>query len=54
VESIAVELVVIFLLILANGFFAGSELAIISARKNTIARLVAEGDTRAMVLENNS
>lgn len=50
-ESIAVELVVIFFLILANGFFAGSELAIISARKSTIAKLVAEGNSRAMVVE---
>jgi len=51
VESIAVELIVIFFLIIANGFFAGSELAIISARKSTIARLVAEGNSRAMVVE---
>lgn len=51
VETIAVELIVIFFLILANGFFAGSELAIISARKSTIARLVAAGNTRAMVVE---
>jgi len=51
VESIAIELVVIFLLILANGFFSGSELAIISARKSTIARLIALGDTRAMVVD---
>lgn len=50
-ETIAVELVVIFFLILANGFFSGSELAIISARKSTIARLVAEGNSRAMVVE---
>ncbi|MHB8057908.1 MAG: hemolysin family protein [Desulfuromonadaceae bacterium] len=50
-ETIAVELVVIFFLIMANGFFAGSELAIISARKSTIARLVAQGDSRAMVVE---
>jgi putative hemolysin len=50
-ESIAVELIVIFFLILANGFFAGSELAIISARKSTIAKLVAEGNTRAMVVD---
>jgi len=51
VESIAVELTVIFFLIIANGFFSGSELAIISARKSTIARLVAEGNSRAMVVE---
>lgn len=50
-ESIAIELLVIFFLILANGFFSGSELAIISARKSTIARLVAEGDSRAVVVE---
>lgn len=50
-ETIAVELIVIFFLILANGFFSGSELAIISARKSTIARLVAEGNSRAMVVE---
>jgi putative hemolysin len=51
VETIALELIVVFFLILANGFFAGSELAIISARKSTIARLVAEGNSRAMVVE---
>jgi len=50
-ESIAVELVVVSLLILMNGFFSGSELAIISARKSTIARLVAEGNSRAIVVE---
>lgn len=50
-ETIALELVVIFFLIMANGFFSGSELAIISARKSTIARLVAQGDSRAMVVE---
>lgn len=50
-ELIAVEIIVIFLLILANGFFAGSELAIISARKSTIARLVAEGNTSALVVK---
>lgn len=50
-ESILFEVCVIFLLILANGFFSGSELAIISARKSTIARLVAEGNPRALVVE---
>jgi putative hemolysin len=50
-ESILVELLVILMLILANGFFAGSELAIISARKSTIARLVAEGNSKAMVVD---
>lgn len=50
-ESIAGELGIIFFLILANGFFAGSELAIITARKSTITRLVAEGNSRAMVVD---
>ena len=50
-EAIAVELIIIFLLILLNGFFAGSELAIITARKSTIARLAAEGNTRAMLVK---
>ena len=50
-ESILFEITVIFLLILANGFFSGSELAIISARKSTVARLVAEGNSKAMVVE---
>lgn len=50
-ESIAVELIIVFLLILANGFFSGSELAIISARKSTIARLIAEGNSRARIVD---
>ncbi len=50
-ESITIELIVIFILILANGFFAGSELAIISARKSTISKLVADGNSSARVVE---
>ncbi len=50
-ESIIGELFFIFFLILANGFFAGSEIAIISARKSTISRLAAEGNSSARVLE---
>lgn len=50
-ESIVGELAVIFLLILGNGFFAGSELAIISARKSRIAQLVAEGNPKALIVE---
>lgn len=45
------ELAVILVLILANGFFAGAELAIISARKSRIAQLLAEGDERARIVE---
>jgi putative hemolysin len=50
-ESVWLELVVVFLLILANGFFSGSELAIISARKSRIAQLVADGDPNAKIVE---
>jgi len=49
--SIWEELAVILVLILANGFFAGAELAIISARKSRIAQLLAEGDERARIVE---
>ncbi|QSV45694.1 hemolysin family protein [Geobacter benzoatilyticus] len=50
-ESVLGELAVIFLLIIGNGFFAGSELAIISARKSRIAQLVADGDPKAIIVE---
>ncbi|RNC67483.1 MAG: HlyC/CorC family transporter [Desulfuromonadales bacterium] len=50
-ESVFEELAVIFLLILANGFFAGSELAIISARKSRIAQLIAAGDEKARIVD---
>ena len=46
-----VELIVIFLLILVNGFFACSEFAIISVRKSRIAQLVAQGDERAAMVD---
>jgi putative hemolysin len=50
-ESIWLELLFVFVLILANGFFSGSELAIISARKSRIAQLVANGDEKAKIVE---
>lgn len=50
-ESILGELIFIFFLILANGFFSGSELAILSARKSTIANLIAAGSSRARMVE---
>ena len=45
------ELVVIAVLIVLNGFFACSEFAIISIRKSRVAQLVAEGDERAKMVE---
>jgi len=50
-ETFWFELVIVLLLILANGFFAGAELAIVSVRRGRIARLVAEGDKRAAIVE---
>jgi putative hemolysin len=50
-ESVWLELTLVAFLILANGFFAGSELAIISARKSRIAQLVSSGDPNAKIVE---
>lgn len=50
-DSVWLELFLVILLILANGFFSGSELAIISARKSRIAQLVSIGDPKAMIVD---
>ncbi len=50
-DSLWFEIVVIGLLILANGFFAGAELAIVSVRRSRIAHLAAGGDRRARLVE---
>ncbi len=50
-ESIWLELVIIGLLILGNGFFAGAELALVSARRGRMAQLAAAGDRRAHLVE---
>lgn len=50
-EGLWFELAIIVLLILGNGFFAGSELAIVSVRRGRIAQLAALGDKRAHVVE---
>jgi magnesium and cobalt exporter, CNNM family len=50
-DTVTLELLVIFILIVVNGFFACSEFAIISIRKSRIAQLVAAGDERAKILE---
>ncbi len=42
-----VEAVVIFVLVLLNGFFAGSEIALVSARRSRIQQLAETGDSRA-------
>ena len=50
-ELIFNEFIIIFVLILANGFFAASELAVISARKSRIASLAAAGNPQAKLVE---
>src|SRR5262249_8427537 len=40
-------IVAIFFLLLGNGFFSGSEIAIISARRSKIESLIAEGSRAA-------
>jgi putative hemolysin len=51
VELIFHEFFIILILILVNAFFAGAELAVISARKSHIASLAAAGNLRAKLLE---
>ncbi|MDY0269540.1 hemolysin family protein [Trichloromonas sp.] len=50
-ETLWFELAIVLLLILANGFFAGAELAIVSVRRGRIAQLVAEDRPGAKILE---
>lgn len=50
-DNIVLELLVICLMVVLNGFFACSEFAIVSVRKSRVARLVAEGDERARIIE---
>jgi putative hemolysin len=45
---------VIVLLILANGFFVVSEMAIVSARKSRLQQLADEGNTGARIALNLS
>ena len=50
-DTVVLELIVIAVLIVINGFFSCSEFAIISIRKSRIARLVEEGDERAKLVD---
>lgn len=45
--TIALEMLLILALILANGFFAAAEIAIITARRSRLERQAAAGDRRA-------
>lgn len=50
-DTVTLELIVILLLIMLNGFFSMAEFAIISVRKGRIAQLATEGDQRAEIIE---
>ncbi len=46
------DLIIILLLILANGFFAGAEIAVVSMRKGRLKSLLEDGDQRARIVSN--
>lgn len=48
-SQIALEVTIILLLLLANGFFAMAEIAVVSARKSRLRRLADQGNGRARV-----
>ena len=50
-DTIFIELLVIFILIILNGFFSCAEFAIISIRKSRVAQLVSMGDKRAVMVD---
>src|SRR5918992_3521988 len=50
VENLLFEAAVIFLLILANGFFAASEIAMIAIRKSRIDTMIEKGVKRALII----
>ncbi len=48
-SGVSVEIIVIILLIIANGVFAMSEIAIVSARKSRLRQWVNEGNNKARI-----
>lgn len=48
--SLTVELLIIFLLVLANGIFAGSEMAIVSSRRSRLEADAERGDHKSKVV----
>jgi putative hemolysin len=51
VDTVFLELVLIAILVVLNGFFACAEFAIISIRKSRITQLIAAGDQRARLVD---
>lgn len=50
-NEITSDLIIIVALILLNGFFSGTEMAIISLRKTRLKQLVKNGNRNAMIIE---
>ena len=50
-DTVLLEVLIICLMILLNGFFSCSEFAIVSVRKSRVAQLLAEGDERARIID---
>ena len=48
--STAINILVVFLLVFANGFFVASEFALVGVRRSRIATLAGAGDRRAQRL----
>ncbi|MFQ3550205.1 MAG: CNNM domain-containing protein, partial [Armatimonadota bacterium] len=51
-SSLYLQLLLIFVLILLNGFFAAAEIALVSVRRTRIKQLVEEGNSRAITVQN--
>jgi putative hemolysin len=50
-STVAVDIAIVFILVLANAFFVASEFALVSVRKTRIDQLVAEGNGTAAVVQ---
>ncbi|RYG62807.1 DUF21 domain-containing protein, partial [bacterium] len=50
-NSIVIKLIIVMLLVLANGFFVASEFALVAVRKTRIDQLAAEGSGAAVVVQ---
>jgi putative hemolysin len=46
-----IEIILILVFILINGFFSGSEIAVVTARRTRVSELIKEGNRRAKVLK---
>jgi putative hemolysin len=50
-STVAVDIAIVFILVLANAFFVASEFALVSVRKTRIDQLAAEGNRTAAVVQ---